>query len=321
LCDAFRYLRERYSAEVIAVPMTATDSFAFGAANPIVAFAMAVIGAMFGLSCLVRARNTASPQYARRWLIFATITLSVVGIWLTHFIAVLGFDVPDSPIRYSVLETIASLLIVIAVVGVALQVIGPARPSVTRLLIGGALIGGGVSSMHYSGIAASHVDGFYSYDTRLVLASVLIAVVGSIIALALAVWTTSYVLVGTGALVFAIMVTSMHYTGMAALQVRLTSDGRVPTGVTAVDIVIPVTIGGILTLLAMLFAALGMMSDDSVALTPDRRVLDGNPMPSRPMEIRPTWHIPAQPPLPPRDPADADTTQFVTVTTLRGMIK
>jgi len=85
-------------------------------------------------------------------------------------------------------------------------------------------------------------------------------------------------------------------------------------GVTAVSIVIPVTVGGILTLLAMLFAALGMMSDDGIALTVDRQVLDAEPMP-----VRAVWYIPAQPPLPAREAYAGDDapTQIVTVTSLR----
>lgn len=293
--------------------MTVTNPFAFGAVNPIVAFAMALVGALFGLSCLVRAGKTASRRYGVRWLLFGASALSVVGVWLTHFIAVLGFDVPDSPIRYNVAETILSLFISVLVTVVALQVVGVRRPSVLRVVSGGVLIGGGVAAMHYYGVAASHVEGFYTYDAHLVEASVLIAVVGSIIALALTVWVDSYAAVGAGAVVFAFMVAATHYTGMAALQVHLAPDGRMPDGVEAVSIIIPVTIGGIFTLLAMLFAALGMMSDDGAGLTVDRTILDAAASPTRS-----TWHIPAQPPREPRSPVEDDhPTTVITMTRLR----
>jgi NO-binding membrane sensor protein with MHYT domain len=294
------------------VPMTVTNPFAFGAINPIVAFAMALVGSLFGLSCLVRARRTTTPEYARRWLIFATCALAIVGIWLTHFIAVLGFDVPESPVRYSVLETVVSLLIAIAVIGLALQIVGTGRPSITRVLFAGLIIGGGVSAMHYLGVAASRVEGFYTYNSRLVVASVLISVVGSLIALALTVWTDSYAAVTLGGIVFAIMVASVHYTGMVALQVHLIANGEVPQGISAVSIVIPVTVGGILTLLAMLFAALGMMSDDGIAVTVDRQILDAELVPP----IRPTWHIPPQPPREPADEVEGPT-RVVSVTSPR----
>ncbi len=294
------------------MPMTVTSPFAFGSANLIVAFAMSLVGALFGLSCLVRARKTTSHRYGIRWLIFGAAALAVVGVWLTHFIAVLGFDVPSSPVRYSVLQTFGSLLIAIIVIGAAMRVVGTERPSIVRVLFAGLLIGGGISAMHYSGVAASHVEGFYTYDVHLVEASVLIAVVGSIIALALTVWTDSYVAIGVAAVVFATMVAATHYTGMAALRVHLTAGGHAPSGVEVISIVIPVTIGGVLTLLAMLFAALGMMSDDGDPLDADRPGSGREPAPVRPM-----WHIPQQYATPEQNGHRDLAPEIVTVTHLR----
>ncbi len=242
--------------------MPVSSSFAYGAINPSVAFAMAMIGALFGLSCTARARNASARKYRVRWLLFGAVALSVVGVWLTHFIAVLGFDVPASPIRYSVWQTVLSLIIAVVVIGAGLQIVGVRRPTITRIVLAGLLIGAGISAMHYSGIDASHIQGYYTYDPRLVAASVLVAVLGSIVALALVTWFRSYAAVIAASVVFAVMVVSMHYTAMAALRIHLTNNDRMPAGVEAVSIVIPVAIGGILTLLAMLFAALAMMSDD-----------------------------------------------------------
>jgi NO-binding membrane sensor protein with MHYT domain len=308
------------------VPMTVPSPFADGAVNPLVAFAMALVGALVGLSCLARAQRTSSRVYARRWLAFSAITLAVVGVWLTHFIAVLGFDMPDSPIRYSVSQTVLSLAVAIVVIGLAIRLVGASRPSVLRVLVAGALIGGGVSAMHYAGVDASQVEGFYTYDGRIVAASVMIAVVGSVIALALTVWGRSYGTVAAGAVVFAVMVVCTHYAGMAALRVHLINGGRIPPGVEAISILIPVTVGGILTLLAMLFAALGMMSDDDVV-----PAVDGHATGTRLPPIRPAWRIPPQHPAvhagrfgdgpdasgPGRIDADQPT-QIVTVSRLRA---
>jgi NO-binding membrane sensor protein with MHYT domain len=352
------------------VPIPVSNAFAYGAVNPAVAFAMALVGALFGLSCTARARNTASRRLRIQWLIFGAIALAVVGVWLPHFIAVLGFDVPASLIRYSLLQTAISLLIAIVAVGIGLQIVGkpavakpaigrPAvesqgagphaaglhdvglngvsphdaglrgsrlhdvklrgaglhdvglhstelkgarlqdarpkgasgRPSVTRITAAGALIGAGITAMHYTGVNASHIQGYYSYDARLVAVSALVAVLGSIVALGLTVWTKGYLSVIAASVVFAVTVVAMHYTGMAAMHVHLTDTDRLPPGVPAISIVIPVSIGGILTLLGMLFAVLGMMSDDD-AVTGSSAATGVAPAALKVPPLRVEWTIP-----------------------------
>ena len=50
--------------------------------------------------------------------------------------------------------------------------------------IGGALFGGAISAMHYTGMAAYRVDGIVTWSAAYVVASVLCAAVFSAIALA-----------------------------------------------------------------------------------------------------------------------------------------
>ena len=255
--------------------MPVVHQFAYGVANPIIAIVMAFVGGIFGLTCTSRATKTSSQQLRIRWLVFGAIALGAIGAWLTHFIAMLGFDVSSSPVRYGIAGTLLSVVIIIVPVGLGLQIAGVARPTAFRTLIGGLLIGGGISAMHFAGMAASRINGHFAYNTRIVAASIVIGVVGSVIALWLTVMTRSYAAVVAGSVVFAVTVACMHYTAMYALTARLSASGEVPAGVGIFTMVIPMVILGTLTLLGMLFAALNMMTDDDIRLTVDRAAMDG----------------------------------------------
>jgi len=71
-----------------------------------------------------------------------------------HFIAMLGFAVPGESIRYNVPVTILSMVIAVIVVGIGVFIVGFSRAGNGPLLLGGTIIGLGVASMHYTGMAA-----------------------------------------------------------------------------------------------------------------------------------------------------------------------
>jgi NO-binding membrane sensor protein with MHYT domain len=87
--------------------------------------------------------------------------------------------------------------------------------------IGGVLVAGGVCIMHYIGMQAMIFDGYIRWNVGIVAASVIIAVVAGSAALwilfrLLAVFPEKEVLRFASALVMAVAVNGMHYTGMAA---------------------------------------------------------------------------------------------------------
>jgi diguanylate cyclase (GGDEF)-like protein len=92
-----------------------------------------------------------------------------------------------------------------------------------NLLTGGVLMGIGIASMHYTGMAAMQASPPIQYDPALFAISLLIAIVASLAALAIAftlradsVWMiyAKY----AAAVVMGIAITGMHYTGMAAAR-------------------------------------------------------------------------------------------------------
>jgi diguanylate cyclase (GGDEF)-like protein len=144
------------------------------------------------------------------------------GIWSMHFIGMLAFSLPV-PMGYDVPITLLSMLIAVIVSGFALYTVSRDKVTRTNLVVGGILMGIGIASMHYTGMAAMQTSPPIQYDPLLFAASVAIAIGASLAALAIAftlrtdsVWMiyAKY----AAAVVMGIAITGMHYTGMAAAQ-------------------------------------------------------------------------------------------------------
>jgi NO-binding membrane sensor protein with MHYT domain len=91
------------------------DHVTFGWLTPVLSYVMACIGAALGLRCTVRALG-ASGRSRRNWLRTAASAIGT-GIWTMHFVALLGFSVGGTDIRYDVPLTMLSLLVAMVVVG------------------------------------------------------------------------------------------------------------------------------------------------------------------------------------------------------------
>lgn len=139
------------------VGTVSVHNFSYGLVNPALGYAMSCLGAFLGLRCVTRAR--ACTGYARaRWLVLAAVAIGATGIWAMHFIAMLGYTIQGQRILYNVPLTIASMLLAIAVVGIGLFIVGFGDGGPRRLITGGVIVGLGVASMHYTGMAAMHVQ-------------------------------------------------------------------------------------------------------------------------------------------------------------------
>ncbi len=181
---------------------------------------MACVGAALGLRCTVRALD-ATGRARRNWLLTAASAIGS-GIWTMHFVAMLGFGVTGTDIRYDVPLTVLSLVVAMAVVGVGVLAVGHGgRDRARSLLVGGLTTGVGVASMHYLGMAALRLHGRVRYDPLLVGLSVLIAVVAATAALWAALHIHAPAAVAVASLVMGAAVSSMHYTGMLAVSVEV----------------------------------------------------------------------------------------------------
>lgn len=242
--------------------MSHVDHFTHGPVTPAIGYVFMVMAAVIGLMCTVRARE--SSGFARRnWLITGAASLAA-GIWTLHFIAMLGFRVPGSPVRYNVSLTVISLIVAFLVVGLGILMVGYGTNRTRALLVGGLATGFGVAAMHYTGMASVQINGTTHFRVELVAASLVIAIGAATAALWLAFTIRSFGGAISAALVMGVAVSSMHYTGMAAVSAELAPEPAPVTGATAMEFLVPFTIG----LGALLLAGFTVIAVSPVELAP-----------------------------------------------------
>jgi PAS domain S-box-containing protein len=137
-----------------------------------------------------------------------------------HYIGMLAFILPI-PVAYHWPTVLQSLLAAILASVVALGVVSRQKMDAFRALAGSVLMGAGISSMHYIGMAAMRLPAVCQFDSFLVVLSVVFAILISLAAL----WITFHFRdakkgIGweklAGAVVMGAAIPVMHYTGMAA---------------------------------------------------------------------------------------------------------
>src|ERR1700731_924098 len=181
------------------------------------------------------------------------------GIWATHFIAMLAYD-PGFSTGYDPGLTTVSLMLAIAVTGVGL---GVALGNSSRWsgAAGGAVIGGGIAAMHFTGMMALEVPGHISWSVEPVLASVFLGVLFGGLAFFVATkrdgrgdyWFATFALT--------LAIVSHHFTAMGAvtfmLDPRIVTNGlsRSPTSLSLVVAGVAIIILGMSLLASM--SALG----------------------------------------------------------------
>ncbi|NRQ35851.1 hypothetical protein HII36_29045 [Nonomuraea sp. NN258] len=236
--------------------MSAVNHFTHGLLTPVLAYVMSCMGSMLGLRLTAQAHATRGGSRVR-WLLGAAISIGGTGIWVMHFVAMMGFDVEGTQIRYDVPLTVASALVAIVVVGTGLFLVSYGRGRVLALLGGGLLTGLGVASMHYLGMYAMNMSAHVSYDRVTVAASVAIAVVAATVALWFTLRVKKAVWITLAALVMGVAVAGMHYTGMLAMRVTLHEEPTPVTGADALDFLVPLmTVISLITLTMLLMVIL-----------------------------------------------------------------
>ena len=241
------------------IPMIHVNNFSNGALNPALSYVVSCVGCFLGLRCTTRARAYQGAARAR-WLTLAALSIGTTGIWVMHFIAMLGFAIPGESIRYNVPVTILSMVIAVVVVGIGTFIAGFSRAGTWPLLLGGTIIGLGVASMHYLGMAAVRVQATLTYNPALVAASVVIAVIAGTAALWMALRLDSVWSTFIASLIAGVAVNGMHYTGMAAVGAQAAPGLVVGTAATAsaAAFLLPLILG--LSTIGFIFSAVIALS-------------------------------------------------------------
>src|SRR5712671_3536017 len=165
-------------------------------------------------------RVTAAHGWSRAlWLLGGAGAMGT-GIWSMHYIGMLAFILPI-PVAYHWPTVLLSLFAAIFASVVALGVVSRQKMGAFRALAGSVLMGAGISSMHYIGMAAMRLPAVHQFNSFLVILSVVFAVLISLAAL----WITIQFRdekkgIGweklAGAVLMGAAIPVMPYTGMAA---------------------------------------------------------------------------------------------------------
>jgi diguanylate cyclase (GGDEF)-like protein/PAS domain S-box-containing protein len=150
------------------------------------------------------------------WLAVSAISTGF-GIWATHFVAMLAFT-PGIPSGYNIFLTILSLVAAILLTGVGLAVSlapnwrhGP--------WLGGAIVGGGIAAMHYTGMAAFEIEGIILWDSVLVVASIVLGAAIGAVALPVGLHRKQEKWKIGGAVLLTLAICSHHFTAMGAVSI------------------------------------------------------------------------------------------------------
>jgi NO-binding membrane sensor protein with MHYT domain len=193
-------------------------------------FLFAVVGSFVALTAASRVKD-ARGRISRANLLAVGLGLGGVGVWSMHFIGMLALHL-DVGSSYAMTETFVSLAVVVAAAMLAVRYAAANPNSLPRLALAGTGLGAGVVVMHYLGMFGLKIYGFIAWNALLVVASVLIAVVASTVALWLAFNTPTLAHRVQASVAMAVAVCAMHYTGMAGAEFVCTTDARsaIPQG-------------------------------------------------------------------------------------------
>src|SRR5246500_5383182 len=165
-------------------------------------------------------RVTAAGGWTRAaWLLGGAGAMGT-GIWSMHYIGMLAFILPI-PVAYHWPTVLLSLVAAILASVIALYMVSRQKMGVLQAVAGSVLMGAGIASMHYIGMAAMRLPAVCQFNSLLVVLSVVFAVLISLAALWIAFHFREEVTgIGwgklAGAVVMGAAIPIMHYTGMAA---------------------------------------------------------------------------------------------------------
>jgi NO-binding membrane sensor protein with MHYT domain/two-component sensor histidine kinase len=179
---------------------------------------LALLVCAFGSYGAIALLNHAQTAHRRAWWIWLTATAVASGfsIWSTHFIAMLAFS-PGGPMGYDLSLTLLSLFAAIILTGFAFCV--AMSGGWQSRAVGGAMVGGGIAAMHYTGMAAFRIAGFVVWDGVLVAASIALGCALGTAALVIGSGKTSLRDRLQGALLLTFAIVGLHFTAMGAASI------------------------------------------------------------------------------------------------------
>lgn len=190
---------------------------------------MAVFASFMALELSGRIVHATTTVGKIAWLVPGAIAMGG-GVWAMHFIGMLAFSLPCG-ISYDPIQTLASMVPGVVASAAALWIISRENISLRKLWFGGVLMGGGIGTMHYSGMAAMQLDAVIYYSPTMFGLSVGFAILLAILSLhakfelqRLQIKVPNWVQSLIAGTFMGIAISGMHYIAMEAAYFIPTGD-------------------------------------------------------------------------------------------------
>ncbi|WP_341367399.1 EAL domain-containing protein [Yoonia sp. BS5-3] len=186
-------------------------------------------------------------------------------IWSTHFIAMLAYD-PGVTHGYEPFLTGISLVVAVLGAGVV-NIVFMHTATLAGTLLSGALFGCAVGVMHYVGMYAYLIPGYFDWAAGPKVASVLIGAALGAAAFHRAAYPVTRYCWLSGAVLMALSICALHFVGMGAMTLNLSPLFTVPNQMISDDILVILVFGITVILLAVGFATLSIeikLEDEAV---------------------------------------------------------
>ena len=181
----------------------------------LVAAVVCLFGALTAFRLYSR-MNGAKGLVRGAWLLL-TALVAGSGVWATHFLAILAYD-PGVRSGFSPTGTMMSLMVAVLLMAAGFFAATANRERGNQL-VGGLLIGLGISAMHYTGMSSFVTAGHIEWEAATIGASVVLGVIGSILALLVAGDARTFPRQVLAGLTLTLAVCAMHFTGMGAMTI------------------------------------------------------------------------------------------------------
>ena len=189
---------------------------------------IAIFASFFTTRLIDLAKETKFHNY-ERLAKFTAAAIFSAGIWSMHFIGMLAFSLCTN-IKYDPTITILSFLPAFFACLFAISILINNKASFKILGLCSVLLGAGIGTMHYSGMAAMELAPLLRYDPLMFVLSIFVAIALSFIALYSRFNLDKFFPTLTplqsrtiSAIILGLAVAGMHYMGMAATRFVATS--------------------------------------------------------------------------------------------------
>lgn len=218
---------------------------------------IAILASFMGFQVASQAQN-APPIRKNLSLLIGSLVLGG-GVWSMHFIGMLALDLCTN-ISYQFDLTAVSVLPAIIASWIALNLITRKEIKSQELILGGILVGSGIGTMHYVGMAAMEMAPLLRYNMVIFVISILVAITLAILALwirfGLEQKITSNLSVNSkvtiASCVMGAAITSMHYTGMAAARFVLPLGLEISAQTSEISTILALSVTAITVVLILL---------------------------------------------------------------------